>query len=310
MNRIIKSAVMALGLVLALPLTSADCFAQYTDRTAFNLSGNVKSVVSKSESDMIFDGVELGYTSLTFTREGKVATWNEGEFPSSEYQDGFIVKRNAKGQITSSEAYYTGGYTKTYYTYNAQGRIASLKHEESGSTRKTTTLCTYDSNGNLIKEGKTVYTILKKDRQGNWISRKYKNDYGEIVNDSRTITYWDYDSGTESKNISTESEKVYDIVNGDFPSFPGGKSALQEYIVQNLKYPAEAVKNKKEGKVIVSFVVMKDGSVSNIVVAKSADPLLDKEAVRVVSIMPKWTPGTNDGQPVNVKYMFPISFKL
>lgn len=179
-----------LGIVVAMLLICADGFAQYTDRTAFNLSGNVKSVLSKSESDMIFDGVELGYTSLTFTREGKVATWNGGEFPSSEYQDGYVVKRNAKGQISSSEAYYTGGYTKTYYTYNTQGRISSLKHEESGSTRKATTLCTYDYDGNIIKEGKTVYTILKKDSQGNWLSRRYKNDYGETVTETRTITYW------------------------------------------------------------------------------------------------------------------------
>jgi len=179
-----------LGLVAAMLLTCANSFAQYTDRKAFNLNGAVKSVVSKSDESYISDGIEMNYTSLTFTRAGKGATCNESDFPTSEYMGGFTLDRNSKGQISATTGFWPGGFAKTYYIYNAQGKIASLKHETSESTRKTTIYCTYDADGNLVKCGKTVYTILKKDSHGNWLSRKYKNDDGETVTESRTITYY------------------------------------------------------------------------------------------------------------------------
>lgn len=103
--------------------------------------------------------------------------------------------------------------------------------------------------------------------------------------------------------------KVYDVVE-NMPSYPGGDQAMYEFLVSNMKYPVEAQKAKKEGRVVVSFVVRKDGSITDVSVVRPEDPALDAEAVRVVKAMPKWTPGKQKGVPVNVKFNMPIQFKL
>lgn len=94
------------------------------------------------------------------------------------------------------------------------------------------------------------------------------------------------------------------------PEFPGGITALVEFLSKNLKYPTVCKEQKIQGKVLVKFTVKSDGSISNIRVTKPVDIYLDKEAVRVVKSMPRWTPGTQDGKPVNVEYTLPITFKL
>lgn len=103
--------------------------------------------------------------------------------------------------------------------------------------------------------------------------------------------------------------KVYDIVEV-MPQFPGGQGELMKYLRNNIKYPAEAQKKKIEGRVIVTFVVNKKGRITHPTVERSASPSLDKEALRVVKRMPKWTPGRMNGEPVNVKYALPVTFKL
>ena len=94
------------------------------------------------------------------------------------------------------------------------------------------------------------------------------------------------------------------------PQFPGGHSKLLEYIAHNLKYPAEAEMNCTQGRVIATFVVEEDGSISNAKVVRSIDPLLDAEALRIINTMPKWQPGMQNGKAVRVKYTIPISFNL
>lgn len=110
---------------------------------------------------------------------------------------------------------------------------------------------------------------------------------------------------------STESDKeeVYQVV-GQQPSFPGGREELFKYLTYNVKYPIDSTKNKIEGRVLVTFVVEHDGSISNVNVANSVYPSLDKESIRVVSGMPKWIPGKANGKTVRVKYTIPITFRL
>ena len=110
---------------------------------------------------------------------------------------------------------------------------------------------------------------------------------------------------------STESdqEEVYQVV-GQQPSFPGGREELFKYLTYNVKYPIDATKNKIEGRILVTFVVEHDGSISNVNVANSVYPSLDKESIRVVSGMPKWIPGKANGKTVRVKYTIPITFRL
>lgn len=106
-----------------------------------------------------------------------------------------------------------------------------------------------------------------------------------------------------------EENKVFDVVE-QMPSFPGGPSALLQYLSSNVKYPVVAQENGVQGRVVVSFVVEKDGSVTDVQVVRSVDPSLDKEAVRVVKSMPHWIPGKQNGSAVRVKYNVPVSFKL
>lgn len=105
------------------------------------------------------------------------------------------------------------------------------------------------------------------------------------------------------------SNRVYDVVE-QMPSFPGGISGLRTYLNQNIRYPAEAQDNCVQGRVVVSFVVGKDGHISDVTVLRSVDPSLDKEAVRVIRNMPRWTPGKQGGEPVKVRYNVPVSFRL
>lgn len=105
------------------------------------------------------------------------------------------------------------------------------------------------------------------------------------------------------------TNKVFDVVEV-MPSFPGGNGALMSYLSSNVKYPVVAQENGVQGRVIVSFVVERDGSISDVKVVRSVDPSLDREAARVVKSMPKWNPGKQNGSAVRVKYNVPVSFRL
>ena len=103
--------------------------------------------------------------------------------------------------------------------------------------------------------------------------------------------------------------KVFDVVE-EMPSFPGGNAALMSYLNSNTKYPVVAQENGVQGRVIISFVVERDGSISDVKVARSVDPSLDREAQRVVKSMPRWSPGKQNGSTVRVKYTVPVVFRL
>ena len=108
----------------------------------------------------------------------------------------------------------------------------------------------------------------------------------------------------------TEEESEVFIIVEDMPEFPGGELALRKWIGSNIKYPVIAAENGIQGKVYVTFVVDKDGSISNARIARGVDPSLDQEALRVVNQLPKWKPGKQRGKPVRVSYTVPINFQL
>ena len=109
--------------------------------------------------------------------------------------------------------------------------------------------------------------------------------------------------------VAEKNQQVFDVVE-QMPEYPGGIQALFEYLQQNVKYPEDAKNQKVEGRVIATFVVETDGTINNVEVVKPAFPSLDAEAVRVLSAMPKWTPGMQSGKVVRVKYTVPINFNL
>ena len=126
-------------------------------------------------------------------------------------------------------------------------------------------------------------------------------------------------------SLGAQAQKSIDLINdnydasndevfhssGHMPSFPGGDVALMKFIKDNMIYPPEALKNRIEGKVIIQFVVTKTGKVGKIKVARSVNKKLDQEAVRLIKLLPDFSPGRNNvGEPVNVWYILPVIFKL
>ena len=109
--------------------------------------------------------------------------------------------------------------------------------------------------------------------------------------------------------VAKKNQQVFDVVE-KMPEYPGGQAALFKKKKKNVKYPADAEKKKVEGRVLVTFVVNTDGSITDIEVVRKTFPSLDAEAVRVISAMPNWIPGKQKGQVVRVKYTVPIMFRL
>ena len=132
----------------------------------------------------------------------------------------------------------------------------------------------------------------------------------------------DFDKGTDDRNVvreykneviveekKPEPEQVFTAVE-QMPQFPGGEAALMKYLSENINYPQVAMENGVQGRVIVQFVVTKNGTVGEVKIIRSVDRDLDKEAVRLCKSLPKFIPGKMNGQAVNVWYTLPITFKL
>ena len=158
----------------------------------------------------------------------------------------------------------------------------------------------------LDKEALRVMNALDK----TWKPGKQK---GVPVKVSYTVPIkFALDGGAaKEKNIkSGEGANAVFFIVEDMPEFPGGDEALRKYIANALTYPEVAQKKKIQGKVYVTFVVEKDGSVGDVKIARGVDPSLDKEALRVVKDLPMWKPGKQRGEPVRVSYTVPINFAL
>ncbi len=126
------------------------------------------------------------------------------------------------------------------------------------------------------------------------------------------MRYENYNADTllEGKCYAVDGSKLVYFPEEKMPTFPGGMNALYAYLVDNIKYPEKARKKGIEGRVRVKFVIQQDGSVADLKVQKSIDPLLDAEALRVVQNMPHWIPGEQEGKAVKVQFVLPISFSL
>ena len=112
-----------------------------------------------------------------------------------------------------------------------------------------------------------------------------------------------------AQNTDTPCGKVYQVVE-QMPQFPGGPAAMMKFIADSLRYPSVVCTGGVEGRIVVRFVVDCKGNIVNPLVVRSVDPLLDREAIRLVKSMPKWIPGRQNGKPVCVIYNVPIRFKL
>ena len=106
-----------------------------------------------------------------------------------------------------------------------------------------------------------------------------------------------------------EETKIFTVVE-QMPMYPGGDAALMGYLRDNIHYPTVAAENGVQGRVVVGFVVERDGSITDVKILRGVDPSLDREAMRVVKNMPRWNPGKQNGSAVRVKYQVPVSFRL
>ena len=171
------------------------------------------------------------------------------------------------------------------------GAVVTIQGSKKGSvTDKDGNFCLEVSVGDRIEVmyvGYDTYTI--------GVSKAYAKD--------RTYMIALYKDGTSpNKEIFDQAETM--------PEFPGGVGKLMEYVAMNVRYPKEAEDKCLQGRVIATFIVEKDGSITSAKIVRSIDPALDAEALRVINGMPNWKPGTQKGEPVRVKYTIPISFRL
>lgn len=177
--------------------------------------------------------------------------------------------------------------------------------EVKSSIKFTAPVIKKDADVKPEEEMKTQDQIMQTNTAIGALDVKGNSDQGEILKVTQRVE-------TEPVKAEPKPEvenKVFDVVE-QMPSFPGGPSALMQYLSSNIKYPVVAQENGVQGRVVVSFVVERDGSITDVQVARSVDPSLDREAQRVVRNMPRWIPGKQSGQAVRVKYNVPVAFRL
>lgn len=174
-------------------------------------------------------------------------------------------------------------------------------------------------NGSTTKQTKVVQV-----EDGNVVVVKTTESTGKKRTTSVTVTRNDNENGKKVYVVKSDGEATIAtsleadvkpelpvLAPDSMPEFPGGVSAMMTYLMDNVKYPADAKKDKKEGRVACSFVITKEGKVTDAHVVKSSGTeSLDNEALRVVNNMPDWKPGKENGEPVNVHYTIPVIFKL
>ena len=258
------------------------------DLPLFDLHGPVKSVKMN---------MDFGDGTFNFDRNGRWTTW-DGEPISS-----FAISRDKKGRvdyfangISNSFSYANNGLLRKYTVTNTQCEITyTYSYSASGDMTSCTmsSQCSFGNSSDTYK-----FSILQRDAYGNWLKRKT----GKNI-ETRTIEFY------ESAQNNVDDDKIYESVE-EMPSFPGGMEALMKYLSSAVKYPVEAEKNGIQGRVVCTFIVEKDGSISNVQVSRSVHQALDNEAVRVINAMPRWIPGKQGGQTRRVKFTLPITFRL
>lgn len=174
--------------------------------------------------------------------------------------------------------------------------------EVANEQRITDLLIVQDEEFDKEKEVKDQEKMMENEAQAGAIDiTEGTNDLNKVQVKEQVIA--------ETKPV--EEEKVYNIAMVEQkPEFVGGEAAMYKWLSENIVYPSAASEEGVQGRVVVEFVVGKDGSITNVRVLRPRHPALDKEAVRVVKAMPKWIPGRNNGQPVKVTYTLPVTFKL
>ena len=229
--------------------------------------------------------------------------YNEPQQPIKKGKANTIIKTNAKDAIKISK-FEEANQAKDEKPFQIDGRVGDKNTGEPivgavirivGSTKGTVS----------DKDGRFKLTVKRGDNvEAAYVGYETQTlpvrDYNEIG------YHFCFDLVKEGTN---EENKIYDVVE-QMPQYPGGKDKLMQYLAMSIRYPKEAEMAGIQGRVISSFIVEKDGSLTGARIEKSVDKSLDAEALRIINEMPKWTPGMQDGEPVRVKCLVPITFRI
>ena len=183
------------------------------------------------------------------------------------------------------------------FNYNSlKKRITMMNKKDSGRWALAKSLCLIPAVGAAVCLAACV---------GNGENKSAESDVE--AKDTTTVDNSKQDTTAPTLVITADTAMNKSEV---MPEFPGGTESMMKFLVENIKYPKEAMDKGIAGRVFVEFVVEQDGSLSDVKVLRSVDPILDNEAVRIVKTMPKWKPGTEGGKTVRVKYVLPIVFRM
>ena len=201
-------------------------------------------------------------------------------------------------EFIADEQVMLAGFDKKEYQYHLIG----VKHPN-------TAIANLYNNFSVLPLKKRI-TMLNKKRTNNARKVKYLALVAEVIQQPTALATTTVSKMEAANPLPPEKDKIYDTCD-IMPEFPGGQSALLQFLAKSIKYPAEAQQQGKQGKVVVTFVIEKDGSITNAKVTQALYPSLDEESLRVVKSMPKWTPGKmKGGKAVRVQYTVPLTYRL
>ena len=267
-----------------------------------NSKGRTTTYTSKYSADGALqelvgsDGSKIVYSYLG-DKLDKVAYMRNGTAERTDYYDSSanLIEKSVRSG------------NSIVYEYNYRGDMVSMKKMK-GSTAMATTTYEYE----YPDEG-LPWNRMSQYNDGSFLLSKTRSYNTPKASSRNTAT-----SSQEVEEVVEEviagdtspaGNKVFEVVE-QMPSFPGGDAALMQFLSKAIKYPVEAEDNGIQGRVVATFVIERDGSISEVRVVKSVAPSLDQEAIRVLKSMPKWIPGFQNGKPVRVKYTTPVTFRL
>ena len=251
-------------------------------------------------------GITLALNAETVTDVVYKNDEPQKQVPVKKGKKDTTIKTNANQGIQVIEVSEASDKEKTYETavkQEAEQNEAAIVYDSKPEGKKP--LLIVDGKITPIDQVRTLPRVVKVATMREKAAiRSFgeKAKYGALI-----ITTVNQQKEIDNEKISQPD--VFDEVD-EMPQFPGGMAGLMQYLSVNVRYPEDAKESGAQGRVIVSFIVEKDGSISNAKVTKPTYSSLDEEALRVVSAMPKWVPGKQNGEAVRVKYAVPVSFRL
>lgn len=333
------------GIIMCLMGCNNKQCLQTPDLTMFELQGNVSfcRIVYSSDSEEN-DASQIITWIGAFTEKGLLSQCNRRIFETDakgevkQETETYKLERNEKGQLINIDL----KDDQFVYRYNSDGTVAACDYLVPRYNYNENFAYQYDKEGRVVKricssngsgdssEWEKEIEYVEEDERGNWTKRLIHVVGGYDYIEERIIKYWDDESSTFEEEFipgmpdekgdvkyvpvqvveeEPDEQAIFEVVE-QMPEYPGGQAALMEFIAQNIQYPTAAKEAGTQGRVIVQFVVERDGSITGVKVVRSVGSYLDEEALRVMNSMPKWKPGMQRGKLVRVKFTVPVMFRL